>query len=116
MSKIKDIVGTIKKVCTTVVMTIVFPIGLFLAFLALGGWIIFALSHSFFGFPSKNVVIILSIPAIIFIGFIIIGETYTWIRQLCCSHVWDNEDTPRVCVKCGKEERIWADGGYGRYD
>lgn len=116
MSKIKSIVGTIKKVCSTMAMVIVFPIGLFLAFLAFGGGIIFALSYSFFGFPSKNAVIILSILGIIFIGSIIIFETYTWIRQLCCSHVWDNEDTPRVCIKCGKKERIWADGGYGRYD
>lgn len=86
-------------------------------FLFFGVWLFFLLNHFFFNFPIKKVLIfIILIPFATFFGSMGIYETYTWIRQLCCSHVWDNEDTPRVCVKCGKEERIWADGGYGRYD
>ena len=112
MSKIKDIVETIKKVCATVVNVAVFLTGRFLAFLVFGGWMIFALCHSFFGFPSKNAIIILSIPVLIFICFIIIFETHTWIRQHFCSHKWEcvgGSDCHRRCIKCGKDENTCPD-------
>jgi len=30
-----------------------------------------------------------------------------------CDHVWDHEDTPNTCLKCGRRQMTFADGPYG---
>ena len=88
---------------------------LIILFFVFGPWV-FWFTTNLFGFPSEKFIIIILIPMLIFAIIVSIMGVIDSLHKHFCSHVWDREDTPRVCLKCGKEERIWADGGYGKYD